>query len=623
MKKALKIILIIVAILAVLTGIFAILWFFTPVFNFLKPASDNFSIQAKKLFGGKEMSYSEYLESIEPLKVQNESYTSTTEVSANVSVPSSIVDYSTQRMINNSKLKYEASYDADTKATQANVKLTSSSDDVLNFNAVINGKKIVVESKDMHDKAIVFDMDKAKEFCKANNIEMSDAEIDEITKSLESANNQESANLLYELMYLTQDEYNTLHKDYGDIFKIIFDNDCYSTKKNQKVSVGDDEVKTTGYVLTIKGKDLNKYAKKLAEDAKGNDNLKSILVKKMNLIKKYAGNAAGNVLEDKNAGASRSSSSLIAPSTSSANLLAGDSDITAGDIEKMFDELIDSIDNSKDDSEVSKGAIKLTIYADKKGNPVKFEAAVCKDEDDDGKAIFTEDVEDGKKTYTIDFKAIREFSGSATEDVLDYSASSTMSSSSAMNRSNMSSSIDKLVIVDRYSEGKDSRNGTMTISVKADDEKQEVAKIDYEYVNSKSEKKINIKLSSSSSSAMELTLNAEATGLDSDNQNMNILIDGSIPFGYSSAKVKLNMNTTRKLGSSNVKKYDDTNSIDLFSKSSEEAKTIVNELVNNLGNNLPGKLSKLGIHVTKEQLFGGMSTSTPAVVEPAPVAPAI
>ena len=40
-------------------------------------------------------------------------------------------------------------------------------------------------------------------------------------------------------------------------------------------------------------------AKKLAEDAKGNDNLKSILVKKMNLIKKYAGNAAGNVLEDK------------------------------------------------------------------------------------------------------------------------------------------------------------------------------------------------------------------------------------------------------------------------------------------------------------------------------------
>ena len=225
--------------------------------------------------------------------------------------------------------------------------------------------------------------------------------------------------------------------------------------------------------------------------------------------------------------------------------------------------------------------------------------------------------------YTIDFKAIREFSGSATEDVLDYSASSTMSSSSAMNRSNMSSSIDKLVIVDRYSEGKDSRNGTMTISVKADDEKQEVAKIDYEYVNSKSEKKINIKLSSSSSSAMELTLKAEATGLDSDNQNMNILIDGSIPFGYSSAKVKLNMNTTRKLGSSNVKKYDDTNSIDLFSKSSEEAKTIVNELVNNLGNNLPGKLSKLGIHVTKEQLFGGMSTSTPAVVEPAPVAPAI
>ena len=85
MKKAIIIILI---LLVVLTGVGAVLWFFTPLFDFLKPARDNFAAQAKKLFGAKtEMSYSDYIDSIEPLKAEQKSFVSKTDISANVTFP--------------------------------------------------------------------------------------------------------------------------------------------------------------------------------------------------------------------------------------------------------------------------------------------------------------------------------------------------------------------------------------------------------------------------------------------------------------------------------------------------------------------------------------------------------
>ena len=58
MKKA---IIIIVSVIVILGGVFASLFFFTDVFNFLKPANTNFALQAKKLLGTENgNNYSDY-----------------------------------------------------------------------------------------------------------------------------------------------------------------------------------------------------------------------------------------------------------------------------------------------------------------------------------------------------------------------------------------------------------------------------------------------------------------------------------------------------------------------------------------------------------------------------------
>ena len=72
MKKA---IIIIVSVLVILGGVFAGLFFFTDTFNFLKPASDNFSKQAKKLMGTDESpKYSDYEEFLNKLKSDSSSF---------------------------------------------------------------------------------------------------------------------------------------------------------------------------------------------------------------------------------------------------------------------------------------------------------------------------------------------------------------------------------------------------------------------------------------------------------------------------------------------------------------------------------------------------------------------
>lgn len=93
MKKA---IIIIVSVLVVAIATCTGLYFFTDVFNFIKPASANFSSQAKKLLGtDKDNKYSDYEAMLKKLKISDKSYTSNADISMNVSVPSSIVDSST------------------------------------------------------------------------------------------------------------------------------------------------------------------------------------------------------------------------------------------------------------------------------------------------------------------------------------------------------------------------------------------------------------------------------------------------------------------------------------------------------------------------------------------------
>lgn len=588
MKKA---IIIIISLLVILGGTFAILWFFTPVFDFLKPASENFSLQVKKLFGEKEeVSYKDYIASIEKLKQKDSSYTADAKISMNVSLPSDFIDKDTQKILNSSSVEWKGSYDSNSKAASNNIALSFNKKEMINLNTIVDGKKISIASKDLYGKALTLDFNKFKEFCEKNNIDVSEENIkgvEDYFKTLENMQNSNNANFMYDLMYLTEDEYKAINKNYGDLLTTLIDKDKYTAKKNQKVSVGGEDVKVDGYTLTISGKDVYNYMKKLAEMAKDDANLKSILTKKINLVKDYI--VTVNQLAESDVKSSKKSSpSDIIPSIESSEKAIKSSatdiieDIKDSDIEEFFDNALDALEDSKEAFSSIEGVVKITIYTDKKSkNPIRVDIAIAKDEEDEGSVILSEEIEDGKKTYTIDIEKLAK----------------------EMGESSSSRGMPKIVIVDEYESTDTSKKGKVTVSAKMSGQKQEIVAIDYEKVNSDSEIKNNIKISSAALPSLSLDMKLEVTGLDKNKQEYVFDINASMPVQLSTYKFGISAEGSIEYGKSDIQKLDDSNSVDVFGKSKEEITAIVKEIVTNASETLPSKLSNYGVKVTKEDIL--------------------
>lgn len=577
MKKA---IIIIIAVIVVLGGAFAGLYFFTDVFNFLKPASDNFSIQVDKLLGSEEnLSYSEYEENINKLK-QDSSYTSDFNMSMNISLPSSYISYSNQKLINSSKLNLKTSYDADSKAMSADIKLSKDNSEVIAASAIVDGEKVSINSKDLYDKYITIDLNKYESFCQANNIEP-DKDLKESIEALSKMNTIDTNSLAYDLYYVSEEDYKALEKNYGNILTDYIDKDNYTTKKNQKITVGDEDVKTTAYSLTLSGKDAYNFLDKLITQMKDDSTLKNLIINKYNVIKKYQDS--------------------YAEISSDSDLNTQMPELKESDLDTFFSNLIKDLEESKDDFEDIEKNIKLTIYSDKKSNPVKFEVAILDDEDDkEGTVIFTEELEEGKNTYKIELDKLSKLSGNKSS-----SSSSSYTNSSSSSLTSALGSLSQIIIVDEYESTDDSRKGTITVSAKASGRKEEMLKIEYDFVNSKSELKAKLSMSSPLSTALSLDFNYDVTGLDTDTQKLEFSMSGK----YSIYSVSFDINGTMKSGA-DITKLSDSNSVDLFALSSEEFVKLYTDVITNAANNLPSKLSKYGVKVTKEQILSAIPTTT-------------
>lgn len=373
-----KTIIIIVSVLILAIATCAGLYFFTDTFNFIKPASTNFSSQAKKLFGtDKTMKYSDYEDMLNKLKIFDKSYTSNADISMNISVPSSIVDYSTQKLINSSKVKYSGSYDANSKAMSNNVGLYKDNKEFLTLQLVQKDQTVSVGCKDLYDKTLNFDLSKYDEFCQKNNI-TTDEETKASIDALKSMKDSNYTDFLYDLLYLSEDDFNSLNKTYGNLLSDLISKDNYSTKKNEKITVGGDDVKTTAYSLTLSGEDAYNFINKLVDLVKNDDTTKKLIIDKYNILKKY-------------------NTSLIAAydevEAKSTNQNTELPDLTVDNINSFLDDLVKDLEKSKDDFTNSDKCLQFTIYSDKKSEPVKFEISVLDDKKDkEGKVVFTEEL---------------------------------------------------------------------------------------------------------------------------------------------------------------------------------------------------------------------------------------
>ena len=610
MKKA---IIIIVSALVVLGGAFAGLWFFTDVLNFLKPANENFSVQLDKVLGTeKNLSYSEYESKISKLKIDG-SYSTDFNMSMNVNVPSSVISYSDQKLINSSSLNLKTDYDADTKATAVAVALSNNSKEVIKAQAIVDGVKLSINSEDLYEKYLTFDLNKYESFCKENGIQV-DTETKEAIEMLSKLSKIDSSTLMYDLCHISEEDYNKIQKKYDDLPKQLIDKKKFTSKKNQKITVGDkDDVKTTAYSVVLTGEDAYDMTKKFIGMAKDDDTLKKVMAEKYDVIKDFMAS-----YEEVLNSSSSVSSSLTTSSTSMP-------DLSTDDIDDLFDELLDELEDSEDSFKEMDGAVKVTIYSDKKNNPVKVEISVLEDEDDDeGTVIFTKEIEKGKDTYTIDLSMFTNASNSSSTTSSYTSSYSTTSKSSASSMiDSVANSITGIKVVDEYEEkSKDSRKGTLTISMKTTGSKyQDVVTVDYEIVDSESEEKIKLSVSTPLQSSISLDLLFDVTGLDTDTKNVKFSLEGK----YTSYSVSMNIEGTIKAGA-NIPTLTSANSVDVLTLKEEELKTLFTQIVNNAANNLPGKLSTFGINVSKDKILSILpaAPAEPAVVETAPVeAPAV
>ena len=405
MKKA---IIIIISALVVLGGVFAGLWFFTDVLNFLKPANENFCVQLDKVLGTeKNLSYSEYESKISKLKIDG-SYSTDLNISMNVNVPSSVIGYSEQKLINSSSLNLKSDYNADTKATAVAVALSNNSKEVIKAQAIVDGAKLSIKSEDLYEKYLTFDLNKYESFCKENGIQV-DAETKEAIALLSNMGKLDSSTLAYDLLHVSEEDYKKLQKNYDDLPKQIIDKNKFKAEKNKKITVGDkDNVKTTAYSVVLTGEDAYNMTRKLISKAKDDDTLKKVIVEKYDIIKDYMESYEEVLNSTSTSTTSNSLTSSTSISSSPTDVaITTMPDITKDDIEDLLDELLDDLSASEDAFKEMDGAVKVTIYSDKKNNPVKFEIELLEDKNDkEGTVIFSKEMEKGKDTYTIDLSIL-------------------------------------------------------------------------------------------------------------------------------------------------------------------------------------------------------------------------
>ncbi len=365
--KSKKIIIAIIAVLVVLGGTFAGLWFFTGVFNFLKPANTVFSNQMEKaldLEGAKFSDYSKFLE--EYKEISSKPYKSNFTISANVNIPD--LDSDVQKIINKSKITFESNGDINNNKSQNKIGLYSDNSEVLTLDLVQNENIIGIGCKDLHDKYLTVSSEDLIKYLKENSSSLDlDLDSDELETMLNSLT---SSNLdPYKLMYISEEDLKHFDDTYRNCLTTLISKDCYSTEKKVEVEVDGKDVSTTAYYLTLTGKDAYEFASKLSDLVKDDSVLTKIITEKANLI-----------LE------------------ASSQEKISESDVKKF-ISKFMDQMMDDLDDIKDKDT---SALQIAIYS-KDSKPVRLDISSLKDVKklDKKQTIFSIEYGKSKDIYTI------------------------------------------------------------------------------------------------------------------------------------------------------------------------------------------------------------------------------
>lgn len=375
MKKGVKIAIIVVAILLVLTGV-GVGLYFLGVFNFLKPADKMWSSQVEKALDLKNVKITDYAEYLEDYKdLYKKSSKSKFTVTADLSI--SELDKDVQKVINNSKIVFETATNPEEKNSQVKTTLETSDSEVLQLDVVTNGSKVGIGSKDLYDKYLAVSIEDLENYI-TKNTKSTGTTLQSKTSALTSNTTKTNLTQVYEnmqkldmynLLYISKDDLKSIEKTYSNKIKKSIDKKCY-TKKDVKVSVDGDDVKTTGAYLTLSGEQIYRLLDDITSTAKDDEVLSRIILEKANILLEAMG-------EEK---------------------------VSSDDVKEALTKAIESymkqIDN--DSFRTADQGIQIAVYS--KGNtPVRLELNLIEDMDKiyDGKTIFSIEYAKKKTIYSI------------------------------------------------------------------------------------------------------------------------------------------------------------------------------------------------------------------------------
>lgn len=372
MKKKIIIPLVIILILGLLGGGFALLWFKTGFLDFMKPAQTVWTKQMEKALGIENKKFADYSKVLEDYKeIKDKSYKSKFDVSAKLDIDE--LDEDVQKTINNSKITIESNNDVSGKKTQNKIGLYSKDSEILTLDLVTNGTTVGLGCDDLYDKYLVASLQDTIDYYKKNASRNSSSieSMEAATEILEKAGNLD----LYELMYISDSDLKHFDKTYRDAFKTMVPKNCYSKKNGVKVEVDGKDVKTSAYYLTLNGEDAYTFAENLTNTIKDDDVLSGLITDKANLVVESTG-----------------LSSYLKQST-------GQTKIKQSQVEYLIDEACDQLlEELKYIKDYDNQGITIAVYT-KNGKLVKIEfKAFTEDEE---KTIATAEYGDKKNIYSL------------------------------------------------------------------------------------------------------------------------------------------------------------------------------------------------------------------------------
>lgn len=361
MTKSKKIIIAIVAILVVLGGTFAGLWFFTDVFNFLKPANEVFSNQVEKALNVEGAKFSDYSDFLKDYKeISGKPYTLKMNLSANLNIKD--VDKDVKDIINKSKITLEQNADVSNKKIQNKIGLYSDNSEILTLDLITTDKQVAVGCKDLYNKYLSVSFEDILELAKKE----AGANSKELEQAFNSLSNVEIDP--YELLYISDEDLKHFDDTYRNCLETSISKDCYSSKNGVEVEVDGEDVKTNAYYLTMTGKDVYEFLDNLTKKVKDDEVIVKIATEKANLILEAAS-------QDK---------------------------ISEDDVKEALNDFIDEFMSEMEDiKDADDSAVQIAIYS-KGSNPVKIEVKSLENADDEeGETLLSVEYGKDKTTYSI------------------------------------------------------------------------------------------------------------------------------------------------------------------------------------------------------------------------------